>query len=627
MAEFELKALITGVDRLSPALGRMQKNLRRFRKDAEEAGKGGMAMAGGLAAGLTGSLVAFAKQEDAATGLKVAMMDASGAVGSDFEKINQLAIGLGNKLPGTTADFQNMMQMLVRQGIPAKNILSGVGEASAYLAVQLKKTPEAAAEFAAKMQDATGTASEDMMGLFDTIQKAFYLGVDDTNMLAFFSGTSSVLKLVSKDGLTASKALAPIAVMMDQMGMEGASAGNALRKVFQAGFDTKKMRAANKLLSRKGMKLDFTDGKGEFGGIENLFKQLDKLKGLTTQNQTRIIKQIFGDDDETGKVLGALIRNGKSGYDQIQKKMEKQASLNMRVDAQLNTLTNLWDSMTGTAVNGLAAIGGAFSGDAKKLVGWLGDMSQRFSEFTEKNPKVIRGAFGIAVGFVGVKLALLGVNFALGILGRGLKLSPMGIFLRLAALGIGLLISDWDKFGPVVERVWTKIDGLTESLGGMNGVITGIGGVMAGLFTLQVIGTLTTATAKASGLLAVLTKIGKLSALTVSIAVALYMFKKLEEISDATTQKDGTESFWESLKKRWKAGGWYNNEQQLKSGDVPLNPQSMSGPLMRSDATAQKGELKVSFENAPPGMRVEPAGSALPWFDLDVGYNRFSTPK
>ncbi|WP_336749270.1 phage tail tape measure protein [Pantoea vagans] len=626
MAEFELKALITGVDRLSPALGRMQKNLRRFRKDAEEAGRGGMAMAGGLAAGLTGSLVAFAKQEDAATGLKVAMMDASGAVGSDFEKINKLAIGLGNKLPGTTADFQNMMQMLVRQGIPAQNILSGVGEASAYLAVQLKKTPEAAAEFAAKMQDATRTSSKDMMGLFDTIQKAFYLGVDDTNLLSFFTNVSSVTEMVSKDGLAASRALAPIAVMMDQMGTQGETAGNAIRKIFQAGFDTKKMKAANKLLSKKGIKLDFTDGKGEFGGVDNLFKQLDKLKKLTTLNKTRIIKQIFGDDGDTLSVLKALIDKGKSGYDEIQAKMEKQASLNMRVDAQLNTLTNLWDSMTGTAVNGLAAIGGAFSGDAKKLVGWLGDMSQRFSEFAEKNPKVIRGAFGIAAGFVGMKLGLLGINFALGILGQGLKLSPMGVFLRLAALGIGLLISDWDKFGPVVERVWTKIDGLTEALGGMNGIITGIGGVMAGLFTLQVIGSLTTATAKASGLLAVLTKIGKLSALTVSIAVALYMFKKLEEISDATTQKDGTESFWESLKKRWKAGGWYNNEQQLKSGNVPLNPQSMSGPLMRSDATPQKGELKVSFENAPPGMRVEPTGSALPWFDLDVGYNRFSTP-
>lgn len=671
MAEFELKALITGVDRLSPALGRMQKNLRRFRKDAEEAGKGGMAMAGGLAAGLTGSLVAFAKQEDAATGLKVAMMDASGAVGSDFEKINKLAIGLGNKLPGTTADFQNMMQMLVRQGIPAQNILSGVGEASAYLAVQLKKTPEAAAEFAAKMQDATGTASEDMMGLFDTIQKAFYLGVDDTNMLSFFSKTSSILKMVSKDGLTAARALAPISVMMDQMGMEGEASGNALRKVFQAGFDGKKMKAANKLLSRKGIQLDFTDGKGEFGGLDNLFKQLNKLQSLTTKQKTTIIKQIFGDDAETLQVLNALIDKGKTGYDQIQEKMGKQADLNKRVNAQLSTLSNIWESLTGTAVNGLAAIGGAFAGDAKRLVGWLGDMSERFTEFADKNPRVIRGAFGIAAGFVGMKLGLLGINFALGILGQGLKLSPMGLFLRLAALGIGLLISDWDKFGPVVEKVWTKIDGLAGALGGMNGIITGIGGLMAGVFTLQVIGSLTTATTKAGGLLAILSKISKLSALTVSIAVALYMFQKLEEISDAATQKDGTASFWESFKQRWKAGGWYNNQKNSDSGALKLpekipsapsevaykdgdlkpfwesmkeswgagdwfknqkqsgigDPQTISSNislLPPANEPSRQGELKISFEGAPPGMRVAPVGGTLPWLDVDVGYNRFS---
>ncbi len=66
-----------------------------------------------------------------------------------------------------------MMQMLVRQGIPAENILGGVGKATAYLAVQLKKTPEAAAEFAAKMQDATGTASEDMMGCSTLSRRRF----------------------------------------------------------------------------------------------------------------------------------------------------------------------------------------------------------------------------------------------------------------------------------------------------------------------------------------------------------------------------------------------------------------------------------------------------------------------
>ncbi len=92
-------------------------------------------------------------------------MDANGEIGKRFQDINKLAIGLGNQLPGTTADFQNMHADAGASGIPAENILGGVGKATAYLAVQLK-TPEAAAEFAAKMQDATGTASEDMMGLF-----------------------------------------------------------------------------------------------------------------------------------------------------------------------------------------------------------------------------------------------------------------------------------------------------------------------------------------------------------------------------------------------------------------------------------------------------------------------------
>ncbi|EHK7251327.1 TPA: phage tail tape measure protein, partial [Escherichia coli] len=53
MAEFELKALITGVDRLSPALSKMQKKIRGFKRQAEEASQGGLALGGGLAAGLT----------------------------------------------------------------------------------------------------------------------------------------------------------------------------------------------------------------------------------------------------------------------------------------------------------------------------------------------------------------------------------------------------------------------------------------------------------------------------------------------------------------------------------------------------------------------------------------------
>ena len=54
----------------------------------------------------------------------------------------------------------------------------------------------AAAEFAAKMQDATGTAEKDMMGLMDTIQRGFYAGFDPDKMLQGFSKIAPVMDTI-----------------------------------------------------------------------------------------------------------------------------------------------------------------------------------------------------------------------------------------------------------------------------------------------------------------------------------------------------------------------------------------------------------------------------------------------
>lgn len=586
MAEFELKALITGVDKLSPALSRMQKNIRGFKRQAEEASKGGLALAGGLAAGLTVSLKAYADQENAATGLKVAMMQANGEVGNSFEKINKLAVGLGNQLPGTTADFQNMMQMLVRQGIPAENILGGVGKATAYLAVQLKKTPEAAAEFAAKMQDATGTASDDMMGLFDTIQKAFYLGVDDTNMLSFFTKTSSVLKMVNKDGLKAAQGLAPISVMMDQMGMQGESAGNALRKVIQSGLDLKKVRATNKTLKTQGIRLDFTDGKGSFGGLDKMFSQLAKLRKLTDTDKTSVLKTLFGDDAETLQVVNALIDKGKDGYDQIQQKMNKQASLNNRVQAQLGTLTNLWEAMTGTATNGLAAIGGAFSSDTKQIVNWLGDLGEKFSNFAEKNPDVIRGVVGLVAGLAALKLGFMGVNFALGLVSKTISMSPWGILFRLIAMAAGYIIANWSTVGPWFKEMWDKIGPYFQV--GWELMKTVFGWTPLGL---------------------IINNWGPV------VKWFQDMWAKLKPIIEWFS--DGaSDTVAAANAAQWGAGGY-----GAYGTGVPVqgyNPYQIN----QTGQKKAEGEITVSFKDAPPGMRITDTRSSGIDVNHDVGYTR-----
>lgn len=130
-------------------------------------------------------------------------------------------------------------------------------------------------------------------------------------------------------------------VMADQSGMTDlSSAGNAYSKTFKAMLDQTKI---NKALKGTGLNLDFSDGKGEFGGLNKMFKELDKLKGFSTQKRTGIISDIFGNDAENMQVLNLLIDKGQKGYDETIAKMQRQADLQTRINELLGTLSNIWD--------------------------------------------------------------------------------------------------------------------------------------------------------------------------------------------------------------------------------------------------------------------------------------------
>ncbi|MGC2960185.1 phage tail tape measure protein [Paraburkholderia graminis] len=397
------------------------------------AGTGAKMMAGGAVVGAATlvPVAAYAQAEDSATQLASALMRAGGTVPPEFEKINTLAMKLGDRLPGTTADFQDMMTMLTRQGISAQAILGGMGEATAYLGVQLKKTPAEAAEFTAKLQDATRTTEKDMLSLTDVIQKAFMLGVDDNNMLQGFAKLGPAMDTIKQKGLEGAKALTPLLVMADQSGMEGSAAGNAYRKVFQLGMDAKKVGKANKQLA-PAQRLDFTNGKGEFGGLDKMFAQFEKLKGLTTQKRLGVMKEIFGDDAETLQVISLMIEKGKAGYDEVQGKMAAQASMQERVNKQLGTLKNLWEAAGGTFTNGLVAFGEAIAPEVKGVVEWLGDMSQRMGQWARDNPALANGVMKLAAGVA----LLLTAGGALMVMLAGV-LGPLAIVkFSMTALGL-----------------------------------------------------------------------------------------------------------------------------------------------------------------------------------------------
>lgn len=420
---------------------------------------------------LAPAVSAFAELEAAKTQLKVSLMNAKGDVGADFEQIAALATKLGDRLPGTTSDFMNMMTMLKKQGMSSTAILGGLGEAAAYIGVQLKLPSEQAAEFASKMQDATRTQETDMMGLMDVIQRMSGVGVETDNMLQAFMKLSPAMDMVKRQGLDGAKAFAPFIVMMDQAGMRGESAGNAIRKVVQASLNVDKIKDAT---FGTGISLNFTNGKGEFGGIEKMMSELQKLKKLNTVKRLEVMKGVFGDDAETLQVLAKVIDQGQAGYDSVVKKMQAQADLQQRVNEQLGTLSALWEAASGTFTNTLAVFGEAISPELKSLTQWFGSLSEKLGAFAKEHPGVVRAVVAIIVvltalmaviGVVMMGIAAFGAAFALITSPITITVLAVVALIALLATSAYMVYNNWDGIVGGLKALWESLVDVVKSVG------------------------------------------------------------------------------------------------------------------------------------------------------------------
>ena len=331
----------------------------------------------------------------------------------------------------------------------------------------------------------------------DVIQRGYYAGVDPGNMLQGFSKISAAMDIIKLQGLDAAKTFAPLLVMADQASMAGESAGNAYRKIFQATLNNKKIDKANDVLAGTGIKLSFQNSKGQFAGLENLYKQLDKLNKITDDGKKQAVKAtLFGDDAETLQALNIMITKGIAGYRETAAKLENQATLRERVEASLNTLGNKWEAAGGSFTNAMASIGETVAPVLKNIADWLGDLASALDGFVKRHPQLTAALFKIAAVFaivataagvlslalasilgpmaiVRVSAGVLGLKFtsvfvlitkvisgtgqAILWLGRLMMANPILAIIGLIAMGAIYIWQNWETLGPKFKALWDAI--------------------------------------------------------------------------------------------------------------------------------------------------------------------------
>lgn len=368
----------------------------------------------------------FSDAEDASIGLETTMMRANGAVEGSFSKINQLAIQLGNQLPGNTADFQNMFSVLLQNRVTASSILGGVGEATADLAVLLKQDFSTMAESVAQISKAAGVTGKDMLPFADTLQRIAHQGVSVTNMGFAFSKSAAMMQQFGIQGNKAASEFAPILTQLLQLGYSGETVGTNMSSLmmnlysFERGA-TKQAKETQQSLKAMGIELDFFDNKTQnLRGPRQFIQELGKIKKLSKDKQASVISSIFG-TGEDAKFAQILNNNGLKGYDQIVADAKKQASLQQRIAKTLTSLKNVFDAAVGTFENTMVSFIEPIAPELKKLADGFGKVAEQAGSLMKAHPTLTKFAAGATL-VSGATLVAGGATLT----GMGMVINAMG---------------------------------------------------------------------------------------------------------------------------------------------------------------------------------------------------------
>ena len=636
---FQLKAIITAVDQLTGPMKGMQRELKGFQKEM-----GSLAL--GAAAAGTAILGALALPVNAAIGFESKMADIRKVVdGLDdkkaFAQMSDDILTLSTQLPMAAEGIAEIVAAGGQAGIARSDLMQFANDA-VKMGVAFDTTAEDSGQMMAQWRTAFKLTQDDVVVLADKIN---YLGNTGP---ANAKKISDIVTRIGPLGGVAGVASGEIAAMgatIAGMGVESeiASTGikNFMLSLTAGNSATKAQKQALSFLKLNPKKLAEDMQKDSRGAM---LKVLDSLAKVPKAKQAAVMNALFG--KESLSAIAPLLTNLdllRTNFKRVADAQEYGGSMQKEYASRAATTENQLVLLK-NSVNAISVTLGdtflpAINEAAKAVMPYL----EQLRTFVRANPELVQSAakFGAALLGVGVSIGVL--SRAIKILNTVINLSPAKLAITALAAGAMLIIQNWDDVAPVIKAAWVEVDKVAQAFGGWETVLGGVGLYMTGVFTVKTLGTLRTALTLATQLSGVLGKIATLGASTVQIAVAIYMFEQLKEIADAAKEADHTDSFWQSLKNRWNAGGWYNNKQQVQQRDMltgqttrdnfSLSPPLLNqGPVLDRAAApaAQRSELKVTFDNAPPGMRVlDIPKSGNPLMDVthDVGYSPFRTPR
>lgn len=470
MANANVGIIVSAIDRASPVLSGIMAKINKMTNTEIKIGAA-MTAGGALLRNYAQNNMArvekyigsYSQLEDARVQLENTLMKSDGSVSEWFAAINKEAATLGNKLPGTTADFYEMASALSALNVAEKSIANGGLKATAYLGVGTRTPYDQSAEAVAKFKQALGIADDQLLPFIDDVQRMYHMGIKVQEMQYAFSRVGGSLKSMGQAGLQGARDIEPLIGVLIQAGYNGETVGTGLTAILNQALGFSNSKKSKEISKKYGIKFNFVDEAGNFKGVQNLVAELEKLQTIKSDlARDDVIKSIFGsgEDAQMAKILAS---GGTKAIDEFTQKMRAQADLEKRVQNSMKTISALWEAFTGTLENVFASVTEQRKDEIHAAIEWFGELAGAAQEFTKKHPTITKFFGAIAIGLPLIAGAISAVLIPLGLMTTG-----FGVLKKIT--GFGALKSALSSVGGTACGTAGCVDGAASKLRGLGGI-------------------------------------------------------------------------------------------------------------------------------------------------------------
>lgn len=459
--KFQLKALITGVDKLSPTLAGVRKNISTFRKNLESTGLGKI----GWSDIITGGAMAapFIAGARAAIDFESQMADVRKVVNFDtptqFKEMGDDIGRLSERLPMAATDIAKIVAAGGQSGI-ARDELLGFAEAAVKMGIAFDQTADESGDMMAKWRTAFRMNQGEVVTLADRIN---YLGNTGPATTKQISGIVTEVGALGEVAGLSSAQVAAIGATMAGVGVKQDVAATGIKNFMLA---MTKGTAATKAQAQayKSLRLDSKTvaenmQKDAQGTMLDLLKRIGQVDAA---KRPALLAELFG--TESIGAITPLLTNLEllrgnlvkvSDAQQFAGSMEQEYS--SRAATTANNLQLLRNGVDGAA----RAIGNALlpgiNAVLDKLRPWISQVAQMISD----NPQMVRGLVIAGAAFTALRAAVFAATVATRVLGVAFAATPIGLIAVGIAAAAGLIVANWETVGPFFSALWELIKAYT----------------------------------------------------------------------------------------------------------------------------------------------------------------------